>query len=481
MTRILAASLIAAVVNAAVAQQQPNVLILIADDLGADSVAGFQAAGGTPPPTPNIDALGQTGVRFQNAWAAPVCSPTRAALLTGRYGFRTGVRSVGDRLPTSETTLAEVLSAVGYENALFGKWHLGTSQALGGNDAPRVAGWDTYAGGLGGGVGDYYSWQKSVDGSDTFTVNVYATTDQVDDALGWIQTRAGTWSCIVSFNAPHTPFHDPNQSLHGYDLSSGTALLQYKAAVEAMDTEIGRLLDGIPPAVLAETLVVFVGDNGTPGRVIEAPLVHSKGSVYEGGVRVPLVISGPGVASPDRDHHGLVHVSDLFATVAEQAGVDLSVSLPETVIDGVSLAGILRDPNAPDARAFNYTETVPGNVADGRFAVRNQRYKLVYNAGVDEFYDLDLDPYETGDLLPGGLTAVQQLQFDALQSHLAGLRAGLCSADINGDAMVDLGDLSIVLAAFGQPSAGPADLDGDGVVDLNDLAAILSEFGQSCW
>ncbi|RMF79056.1 MAG: sulfatase [Planctomycetota bacterium] len=465
----------------------PNVLLIIADDLGVADVnvytTGPNAVPGNPPPTPTIDSLAAGGVLFRMAWATPVCSSTRACTYTGRYGFRTGIRSVvenNEGLPLSETILPELLGDAGYSSALFGKWHLGRSAAFGGDDAPRTAGWTHHAGVLGGIVPDYFAWNKTVDGVTSAVTN-YATTENVDDALAWIAAQTGPWLCTMAFNAPHSPFHVPPSSLHTFTFGPNpTNRRMYRAMIQAMDTEIGRLLTGIGPD-LANTIVIFIGDNGTPSQVTQAPYTTHKGQIYEGGIRVPLIISGPGYAG-GREVLEPVMCVDLFTTIASAAGIDVSAALPGVQIDGVDLNPILTDPNAPHPRDYVFSEhqgSDPNSVEN--LAVSDGRYKYIEIGGAPEFYDLATDPFETTDLLPGGLSASEQAAHDALVAYLDDLLGrNACSADVNGDGLVDLTDLAIVLSTFGDGGAPAGDVDGDGDVDLTDLAILLSEFGASC-
>ena len=475
----------------AVAAGPPNILQIIADDLGVANVGayttGFNAVPGDPPPTPNIDALASSGVLFRNAWVAPVCSPTRACLFTGRYGLRTGVRNtVGPDggLSLDEWVLPEVLSNAQYTNGLFGKWHLGGAEQFGGFDAPRTAGWDHHAGSLWRSLNDYYTWDKTVDGVTT-TVNNYATTENVDDALAWVATQPGPWSCTVAFNAAHSPYHDPPEGLHTYDLSDADTNLRYKAMIQAMDTEIGRLLDGIS-STADRTVIIFIGDNGTPEEVTEPPYTSSKGEIYEGGIHVPLIISGFDIIidTPGREVLGPVAGVDLFATIADFAGVDVGGG--SVTIDGVSLRPILTDASAPHPRQYVYAERVIDDPRNGQFAVRNLRYKLIQQEGAFELYDLRIDPFETRDLLlkPGGLSDPELAAYNALRAELDALRADLCSADLSQDGIVNLADIAILASHYGEgpePPAAAGDLDGDGDVDLADLSVLLSEFGQTCW
>lgn len=483
----------------------PNILLIIADDLGLENLGAYttgpDAVPGDPPPTPTLDALATSGILFRNAWVTPICSPTRACLYTGRYGFRTGVR---DKIPANgqpllnppldptETTFPELLQPAGYANALFGKWHLGVYDEVGGMDAPRVAGWNHYAGAPRGGLSDYYLWEKTTNGI-TDTVTTYATTENVNDALDWIAQQTPPWTCTLAFNAPHAPFHVPPLDLHGFDLiDDGTAeddpehqILRYKAAIQAMDSEIGRLLDAIAPQ-LANTTVIFIGDNGTPTRTIEAPYVHAKGSVYEGGVHVPLIISGAGVVSPGRQTDALVHGVDIFSTIAELAGVDpVAATAPDVTLDAVSLLPILNDPTALAQRQTIYTERVIDQPVEGAFAVRNSRYKLIRQAGVFEFYDLLNDPLEVGDLLAAGqLTLTQRANLDTLANRLVVLLE-IPAGDFDGDGVVNLIDFTIFANCFGRGKPGGGcgpvefsltDITDDGITNLADFVVFALNF-----
>jgi arylsulfatase A-like enzyme len=348
-----------------------NVLIVIADDVGVDMI-GVYGEGAAPPPTPVIDALASRGVLFRNAWSNPVCSPTRASLLTGRHAFRTGVGHIVDAVPDNpalsldEITLPEML-ALGtdgaYASAAFGKWHLG-SAAVGGALAPNLAGFDHFAGALANfhGAETYSSWTRVVDGAAEQTTK-YATTDTVDSALAWLADAPEPWFAYVAFNSAHFPYHAPPEALHTIDLSQAGPPAQdpgpyYRAMVQAMDTELGRLLDGLGPAVTERTTIVFLGDNGSPGDVSTPPFPasHAKGTLFEGGVNVPFIVSGPLVANAGRECAALVGVTDVYATVADAAQVDLGAVLPGVVLDSLSLAPYLADPLAPSGRTTVFSE-----------------------------------------------------------------------------------------------------------------------------
>ncbi len=347
-----------------------NILLLMADDMGVDQLAAY-GVGADLPNTPNLDALASGGMLFRNAWSNPVCSPTRAAIMTGRHGFRTGIGHVlsasGAALPTSELTLPEMLdqgTSQAYAHAAFGKWHLGNS-STGGSLAPNQAGYTHFSGTLQSIISPdtYFDWTHVVDGFTT-TETSYEPVVMVDETLAWIGAQVTPWFCYASFNLPHDPYHRPPDNLHTVDFTNVNPDPRleprpyYKAMVEAMDSEIGRLLAGIPPAVLAQTTVIFLGDNGTPKDVTVAPFLpsHAKSTVFEGGVRVPLIVSGPLVQAAGTECQALVQATDLFGTVAAIAGVDYQALAPATVFDTVSLVPYLSDPSRTPLRSYLYTE-----------------------------------------------------------------------------------------------------------------------------
>jgi arylsulfatase B len=418
----------------------PNILLLIADDLGVDAFGlyGDSDGDGTPDDgrsyaaTPNLDAVCGEGVRFSRAWSAPMCSPTRASILTGRYGFRTGIGTAIGRvggLDVGEPTLPRIMGAHGYRTASLGKWHLGTMGDLGGRSAPQTMGWSYFSGILLGALMDYEDWNR-VENGELHPETRYATTANVDDALGWLNSEQSDapWLLWMGFNAPHAPFHRPPDDLHSQSLD-GVNLMSapqpyYRAMIEAMDTEVGRLLAGIAGHNDRETVVIFIGDNGTPGRVIEAPLprAHSKESLFEGGVHVPFCVRGPGITG-GRTSDALVHTVDLFRTILDFAGIEPTAEeLSDLPNDSLSFGPVLTA-DMTGERDFIYTESF-GNprAADGR-AVREARYKLiVYATGEEFFFDLQEDPIELTNLLEGEpLSAEESAALERLRGALATL------------------------------------------------------------
>lgn len=435
MTFTLAAAAFVAVGAPAHAQTTPNnIVLIIADDIGTDQL-GMYGINANAPATPHLDALAAAGQTYRQAWSNPTCSPTRASLYTGRHAFRHGVGAAitnvdaDPELQPAETTLPELLKTVGYTSALVGKWHLGDVDAESNACvAPSVHGWDAFRGDVAAAVPNHYEWPKCVQASST-TSNTWTAEDNVDDALAFIrQPRQGPFMLIVAFNTPHTPWQIPPS---GY-LSAGRCPVSqrrtaanrdcYRAMIENMDTEIGRLLAGVDRRT---TTVMFVGDNGTPPQGVARdtyPANQAKGSVYEGGVRVPMIISGPQVT----DHGWVeapVNVLDLFATSVDLAGATLPANLQ---VDAVSLRPYFSARTRSPVKTTVYTEGFTG-LDDCSFgdsaAIRDSRYKLIRISCVrDELYDLQQDPFESTNLLDGNLSPSEARAYRSLSDAMVALR-----------------------------------------------------------
>ena len=409
-----------------------NVLIIIADDLGVEMLGSY-GVGANPANTPNLDALAAEGVLFEQAWAYPLCTPFRAASLTGRFGFRTGVGTVGGgvSLPMGETIIPEVLSAhpeLGVSHAAIGKWHLG-----GGPMGATNHGFSHFAGTVGE-LSDYFAWQRVI-GGRTAAETGYATSVQADDAITWIESQGEKpWFMWLAFNAPHDPFHRPPADLHTVSLPAGdipergAGLMPfYQAAIESMDTEIGRVLETMDPAVLARTTIIFMGDNGTPAAVVGAPFARltSKGSVYQGGIWTPMIVSGAGIKSPGRRVEHLVHSVDLSATSLDLLGL-LAEDMPSN-IDGQSLRPYLESPEHPAIRDWAFSEQFgsPRTPEKDGKAIRDLRYKYIrFDSGIEAFYDLETDPYEAREIIAAGPSADESAALDDLRARLDALLAG---------------------------------------------------------
>ena len=404
---------------------RPNVLLIIADDLGAESTSLYPTLTGDSGavPVPNIESLAQNGLVFDNAWASPACSMTRGTIVSGLYGYRTGVTSVGAVLPTDTVTLFDRITAESpsYGQSFFGKYHLG-----GGNidpkangafaDAPKILqhvrdlGIPNFQGILGGGLTDYFSWNIYNINGPAVPTTTYSTTKLTDLAIDYIHNQESTqptnpWFVYQAYNAPHAangannPFEVPPPELHSVDLSTvgspkpgtyATNIPVYKANIQALDTELGRLLKAVD---LEKTVVIFIGDNGTPGPVKDtnSKIRGSKGSAYEGGVRVPLVIAGAGVTRKGRTDD-LAVSSDLYATILSLTGINVS-----QVNNSYSLKPLLSDKTGTSGRTVSFSESSSGT-SNRVYGLKDKRFKIVSNLKKRELYDLVADPLEKTDL-----------------------------------------------------------------------------------
>lgn len=468
--------------------KNPNILLMIGDDMGNESLSCFEIGKNTAD-TPTLDQLCKEGVRFDNFWSQPICTPTRATLITGRYGFRTGVgRPTGDRdamgyfpepppkpesapyepprgagragggmggmgmggmggrgadtpsdygILTSELTLPKIINentAAGYSTAAIGKWHIADTRN-GWEKHPGLVGFDHFSGLIRGFPDSFFTWNKVVNGEWSGATG-YTPNDKASDAIAWIQQQQDNpWFMWFAFNLPHTPLHLPPADVLNSDFSSidpeadplEDPLPYFRAMLESMDTQIAKVLNSLSEEQRANTYVIFMGDNGSGRNTVTEPFRASaaKGTIYQGGINVPLIVSGPGVK------HGvskaLVNSTDLFSTILELTGVDVESSLPQNLaIDSTSIVPYLQDPSAESIREFVYADVFAGNFAgveEANFAMRNQRYKLLRHQGNYEFYDLQNDPYESVNLLKRDLTEQEQEQHDRLNEELTRLRA----------------------------------------------------------
>lgn len=403
--------------SSSAADGRPNILLIIADDMGLDSSPCY-AEGTEKPVMPTLEQLCRDGVVFDNFYATPVCSSTRATILTGRYGFRTGVgaavgQNTSNGLPLSETTLFQFLDRYArekYAQAVIGKWHLATVDN-GDVDHPLMAGADFYSGVIRGTIDDYYRWPRTQNGK-TEMVDGYITSVLTDIAIDWIDDQdERPWFLWLAHIAPHLPVHlPPGDLIANQDLDGTAQDLQarprdyYLASLEALDAEIGRLLKSLPQPVLENTVIVFLGDNGTPNRTVQAPYDRrrAKASLYEGGIHVPLIVAGKGVTRHGQREEALVNSTDLFATIASIAGIgpEDTDQWPEDSVSAVPL--LTSTPTTSRQHAYSELFGSPGSrgrQAEGH-AIRNERWKLMETVGNGEqLFDLSNDPYEQNDLL----------------------------------------------------------------------------------
>ncbi|WP_281613701.1 sulfatase-like hydrolase/transferase [Flammeovirga sp. SubArs3] len=359
----------------------PNVLLIIADDLGKDALS-FYDEGIISANTPTLDSLAQNGLIFNNNWVAPSCSPTRAAIITGKYGSSNGVLEAGRTLSSSNTTLFSSLSSTtDYSSALIGKWHLSGNTSSVDMDSYGI---NHYEGTLISGVEDYYNYTTFNGSSSKNITDTYVTSHFTDLAIDWINDQNNPWFLWLAFTAPHTPFHIPPSDLHEQgtlneaDIESNP-LPFFMASIEAMDREIGRLLSNIPDK--ENTIIIFIGDNGTDYRVTQTPYEKGKvkGSLHQGGINTPLIVSGPSVRIGTEE--AMVNAIDLNSTILELCDGTASSTT------SISFAPLLYS-ELEHSREYNFIEE-----ADG-YAITDGTYKYIYYSR-EKFYDLEQDAYET--------------------------------------------------------------------------------------
>ncbi|KAB1160039.1 sulfatase-like hydrolase/transferase [Tenacibaculum aiptasiae] len=377
-------------------ESAPNILFVIADDMGLDATPGY-SIGNQKPTMPNLQNLINSGVRFNNAWSNPTCSPTRASIITGKYGIRNGVLKVDDPLSTTEVALQDYIksnASNSYSSAVIGKWHLSKNA-----NHPNNMGIDYYAGPLSGGLQSYTNWNLTINGQ-TQTSTEYATTKVTDLAINWVKDQTKPWFLWLAYNAPHTPFHLPPNDLHSQGaLPSDQASIDanplpyYLAMIEAMDSEYGRLLSSMSQEVRDNTIIIFIGDNGTPNQVLQG-YKKGKGTLFQGGINIPMIIGGKGVTRFNQTEDALINLTDLFATIADIAGVSVS-----SIHDSRSFKSLLTQNTNDNSRDYTFIED--GN-DDGTvdYTIRNATHKyILYNDGSEALFNLASDPLESTNFM----------------------------------------------------------------------------------
>lgn len=372
-----------------------NILLIIVDDVGLDATIGYNV-GSQKPNMPNLQNLISSGVKFNNVWSNPVCSPTRSTILTGKYGFRTSVLNVDNKLSTSENSLHKYLTQnTNYSSALIGKWHLSGSPAD--HNHPNNLGIDYYSGMIGGGIKNYSNWNFSENGSNSNTTQ-YSTTKLTNEAINWINKQDSQWFMWLAYNAPHTPFHLPPIDLHNQgqlptDQASidSNPLPYYLAMIEAVDSEMGRLFESINAEELRNTTIIFVGDNGTPNQVVQQyNRNRAKGSLYRGGINVPMVISGNQVKRFNQDENALINTTDLFATITELCGIN-----NQNIHDSKSFVSLLTSNFNSNSRDYIYSE-----IGNENYTIRNSTHKYIrFENGNEALFNLNNNPFEFPNLL----------------------------------------------------------------------------------
>ena len=438
--------------------QTRNVVLIIADDLGKNYCDFYTDHLNTVNLT-NVKRLLNRGVVFNNAWSNPLCSPTRAGILTGRYGFRTGVGDVVDgtnpKLNTNENIIPKVLNLYApnaISKACFGKWHV-TGFGAAASNYPTTMGFDHYEGSLLGAVGapgqlvnNFNNWSKITNGVASTCTN-YATSENVNNAISYLNVQPATKPFFVwlAFNAPHTPYHLPPANLLTNNVLSGTQaditanpVAYFKAMSEAMDAEIGRFFDYlVSVGKWDNTDIIFIGDNGSDSLV--AQTTPAKGSIYRGGITVPMIISGPDIVNPNRSSDVLVNTNDLFATILELFGdMNWQSQIPSTIVDSKSMLPILLNQNvAPRPWSFSEVFRSTPLPTDGK-TIRNVDYKLMkFSNGTEKLFNLTVNPTETNNLLTTTMSATDVTNYNYLCSEMTNLIGSVISCQtLNNESFI---------------------------------------------
>jgi len=411
---------------AGAADAKPNILYIVADDLGWKDV-GFH---GSDIKTPNLDALAAKGAKLEAFYAQPMCTPTRAALMTGRYPLRYGLQTAvipqGHTygLATDEWLLPQALKDAGYETAIIGKWHLGHADR---KFWPRQRGFDHQYGPLigeidyfthkAGGKVDWYRNNKVVEEEG------YSTTLLGNDAVKLIEAHnpATPLFLYLAFNAVHTPYQAPQEYLDRYKDIKDPSRQAYAASATAMDEQIGRVVAALAAKkMLDNTLIVFQSDNGGTRNAMFAgaitdmskvvlpadngPYRDGKASLYEGGTRVVAFANWPGHIKEGSTVNEMIHTVDLYPTLVDLAGGHLGKNKP---LDGVDVWATI-SAGKPSPR----TELVY-NIEPFRAGIREGDWKLIWHTTLPqsiELYNIAEDPSETKNLAADHPDKVAQLQ-----------------------------------------------------------------------
>ncbi|MCP5532837.1 MAG: arylsulfatase [Akkermansiaceae bacterium] len=409
--RILAAAMLLIAPSAASAAEKPHILYIVADDLGWQDV-GFHGAKDIP--TPNLDKLAAEGMRLERFYVQPMCTPTRAALMTGRYPFRYGLQTIvipskgTYGLDTEEHTLPQVLKDAGYQTEMIGKWHLGHADH---KYWPRQRGFDYHYGAVLGEI-DYFThsahdvldWQRD---NKPVEEEGYVTQLLGADAVKRIKAHdsAKPLFLYLAFTAPHSPYQAPDDYLKRYQGDGDETRRAYAGQIMCMDDEIGKVLAALEETGMRkDTLIVFHSDNGGTRNAAltgeskvksvpcdNGPLKGGKGQLYEGGTLVPAFANWPGHVAAGETKE-LIHIVDMLPTLAGLAGAPTDGCKP---LDGIDVW-----PAVSAGKPSGRSEIVY-NVEPFRGAVREGDWKLFWRATLPsaiELYHLADDPNETTNL-----------------------------------------------------------------------------------
>ena len=399
---------------------KPNILLIVSDDQGyGDASCYFH---GREVNTPGIDRLAAGGVRFTNGYASGwVWAPTRAGLLTGRYQQRFGFYTAGDSrtgLPLTEITIADILKKHGYATGVFGKWHLGIEEPY----HPLKRGFDEFYGFLGHGAHDYFNL-KPTDAYTSIYRNEriindtgYLTDNLAREAVSFIERhKHEPFFCYLPFNAVHWPMQAPEADIKGFDTDTKDRNI-YLAMLKRMDIGIANVLEALKVnGVYENTLIFFFSDNGGAKKnsANNGRLRDFKQSVYEGGIRVPFIVSWPGKLKPGTTCDEPVICMDLLPTICAAVGAALP---KDRVYDGRNMLDVLHsNAKGPLHEALFWSDNGP------QWGIRMGKWKLLANRSGDlELYNLDADLSETANLVKAHPETVAHLQktFDDWKSEM---------------------------------------------------------------
>jgi arylsulfatase A-like enzyme len=400
----------------------PNILFILADDLGYGDLSSF----GRPDyRTPHIDSLAAQGLLFTQAYAgAAVCTPTRCALATGRYPARLAIgleeplfeanTAVG--LPPGHPTLASLLQRAGYDTALIGKWHLGSSPEYG----PTHHGYETFYGIITG-AADYFSHKNQLGALDLHegTVPVeqigYLTDLLTRRAVDYVtRPRSRPFFLSLHYTAPHWPWQGPHDDVAGEkrgSFQSGGSLPVFAEMVRALDEGVGQVVQAIRSTSQDErTLVIFTSDNGGERYSFQWPLSDWKGSLWEGGIRVPAIVSWPRVIEGGRRTEQVAISMDWMATMLSAAGTSAD---PDYPLDGIDLLPLCRgERRATDRALYWRTRAWRAGTEFGppQAAARIGRWKYLRIGDRERLFDLSVDPGEDAELSADHADVVARLR-----------------------------------------------------------------------
>jgi len=382
---------------------KPNIVLIYIDDLG---YADLGCQGATDLKTPHIDSLAQTGARFTSGYVmAPLCSPSRAALMTGRYQQRFGhehntgnpKRMYEDDIgtPTSEIMIADLLKSAGYATGCVGKWHLGVRDKY----HPLNRGFDEYFGHLGG-AHSYIDWGDTgwgaiLRGMEPAPGDEYLTDAFSREAVSFIRRhQRQPFFLYLAYNAVHTPMQAPQKYLDRFPDIADPKRRKLAAMLSALDDGVGQVLEALRDAAIEENTLIFcISDNGgTPkaNASVNDPLSGGKGSMLEGGIRIPFIVSWPRRIPAGLVYHEPVSTLDVLPTAVAAAGGDLPQA---RIIDGVDLVPYLTGEKKGQPHDILFWRMGP------RYAVRKRNWKLVQErVGGPRLFDLSKDISESNDL-----------------------------------------------------------------------------------